>query len=119
MAEVSALLEEAAHVWAIAQVVYEEPSWEGQPVARALVERLAQRPDCHDGLVGLLSSPSQLVVAYALRTLQLMRSPELANLPDELLERRQQVTFSWGSIRTSMDLGGLARQLRKQARARA
>jgi hypothetical protein len=56
-----------------------------------------------------------LVVAYALQTLELMGSPALPELPDELLERRQQVTFICGSFKNSMDLGGLARQLRKRA----
>src|SRR6266550_2347889 len=106
MAESSALLDEAARVWAKAQVVYESPSWEGHPAARALVEQIAQVPACHDGLITLLSSPSQLVVAYALQTLQLMGSAALAELPDELLDRRQQVTSVCGSFKQSMDLGG-------------
>ncbi len=93
MADVPQLLDEAAKVWAKAQVVYESPSWQGHPVARALVEQLARIPDCHDGLLALLSSPHQLVVAYALETLELMGSPALTELPQELLERRQQVTF--------------------------
>jgi hypothetical protein len=66
----------------------------------------------------LLSSPNQLLVAYALQTLELMGSPALADLPDELLERRQQVTLQSGSFRNSMDLGGLARQIRRRARER-
>jgi hypothetical protein len=82
------------------------------------VEQIAQLPECHDGLLALLSSPNQLLVAYALQTLELMGSPALADLPDELLERRQQVTFQCGSFRNSMDLGGLARQIRKRARER-
>lgn len=114
----SAMLEEAARVWAIANVVYESLTWDGQPVARALVEQIAQLPECHNGLVALLSSPNQLVVAYALQTLELMGSPVLAELPDELLERRQKVTLQCGSFRNSMDLGGLARQIRKRARGR-
>src|SRR5438876_5889367 len=107
MTEASALLAEAAQVWAKAQVVYESPSWEGHPRARALVEQIAQVPECHDGLLAFLSSPSQLVVAYALLTLESMNSPALAELPDELLEGRQQVTSLCGSFKNSMDLGGL------------
>jgi len=118
MPEASALLDAAASVWAKAQIVHESPSWEGHPPARALVEQIAQLPECHDGLLALLSSPNQLLVAYALQTLELMGSPALADLPDELLERRQQVTFQCGSFRNSMDLGGLARQIRKRARER-
>jgi len=118
MTEASALLTEAAEVWAKAQVVYESSSWEGNPQARALVEQISRLPECHEGLLALLSSPRQLVVAYALHTLELMNSPVLAELPDELLERRQQVTSLCGSFKMSMDLGGLARQIRKRARER-
>ncbi len=116
MSEASALLEEAARVWAKAQVVHESPSWEGHPPPRALVEQIARRPECHDGLLALLSAPSQLVVAYALQTLELMGSPALAELPDELLERLEKLTIQCGSYRSSMDLGGLARQIRKRVR---
>jgi hypothetical protein len=118
MVETLALLEQATQVWAKAQVVYDSPGCGGHPPARALVERIAQIPECRGGLLALLSSPSQLVVAYALRTLELMNSPSLADLPDELLERRQQVTFLCGSIKTAMELGGLARQICKRARER-
>jgi hypothetical protein len=78
---------------------------------------VAQVPECHGGLLALLSSPNQLIVAHALRTLELMQSPAFTNLPDELLRRGQQVTFITGSFKNSMDLGGLARQIRKKARA--
>jgi hypothetical protein len=116
MEDTHALLAEAARVWARAQTVHNGPSWQGQPPARALVEQVAGVPECHDGLVALLQAPSQLVVAHALQALELMRSPALAELPDELCGRRQQVTFQCGSFRTSMDLGGYARQIRKRAR---
>jgi hypothetical protein len=117
MAEASPLLEEAARVWAKAQIVYESPSWQGHPPARALVEQLARIPECHDGLLALVPSRHQLVVAYTLQTLEMMGSRALAELPQELLDRRQQVTFLCGSFKNSMDLGGLARQIRKRARA--
>ena len=57
-----------------------------------------------------------MVAAYALKALELMSSPALAELPDELLERRQQVTLICGSFKNAMDLGGLARQIRKRMR---
>ena len=117
MADTSALLDEAVCVWAKAQIVFESPSWEVHHPARALVEQLAQCHECHDGLLELLSSQNQLVVAYALKTLEMMGSPALSDLPDELLERRQQISIQSGSFRNSMDLGGLARQIRKRARA--
>jgi hypothetical protein len=119
MADGDGLIAEAARVWAKAQIVYESPSWEGHPPGRALVERVAAVPECHDGLLGLLSSPDQLVVAYALEALELMGSPALADLSDELCNRRQQVTFQCGSFHNAMDLGGYARQIRKRARRRA
>lgn len=118
MMEASVLLEEATRIWMNAQIVYESPSWEGHPPARALVEQLARLPQCHDGLVALLSSANQLVVAYALQTLELMESSVLTELPDEVLERRQKATFQCGSFKNSMDLGGFARQIRKRARER-
>lgn len=116
MADIEALLAEANRVWAKAQLVSEEPSWEGEPAARALVERVATIPQCYDGLLTLLTSPSQLVVAHALQALNLMNSAVLAELPDALCGRREQVTFRCGSFRKSMDLGGFARQIRKRAR---
>lgn len=117
MADAESLLAEAARVWAAAQVVREEPSREGEPATRALVERAASLPECHAGLLALLGETSQLVVAHALQALELAGSPALAELPDELCDRRSKVTFQCGSFRTSMDLGGYARQLRKRAKA--
>jgi hypothetical protein len=116
MVDVNALLATAVEEWAKAQVVFEAPSWQGYPPARSRVERLAELPDCHDGLLALLTDPRQLVVAYALQTLKLMGSPVLAALPDELCDRREQVPFAIGSFRNNMDLGGYARMLRKRAR---
>jgi len=81
------------------------------------VEQVATVPDCHAGLVALLTSPNHLIVAHALQALELMRSPELAELPGELCDRRQKVTFQCGSFRNLMDLGGYARQVRKRARS--
>jgi hypothetical protein len=69
-------------------------------------------------LVGLLSSPNQLVVAYALLTLRKMNSNVRANLTGDLANRKQKITFVAGSFLNSMDLGGLARQYRKEARRR-
>jgi hypothetical protein len=115
MEEGTASLEEAAQLWAKAQVVSEGPSRGGEPPARAFVERAAVAPGCHDGLVAPLSSPNQLVVAHALRASELMRSPALAEPPDEWCDRRQKVTSQRGSFRNSMGLGGYARQVRKRA----
>lgn len=118
MADTVALLADATQVWAKAQIVRDEPSWQGKSEARAFVEKVAAVPACHDALLKLLSSPKQLVVAHALQTLELMGSPVLADLAEELCSRREQVTFQCGSFRTSMDLGGYARQVRKRTRQR-
>src|SRR5262245_28082247 len=117
--EISALLQRAVGLWRKAQVVYEGPTRLGWPEPLQAVQDIAaNHPECHDELVKLLDADSQLVVAYALLTLQQMGSRFLESLPQSLLERRDNVTFSTGSFRTSMDLGGLARQVQKQARQR-
>jgi hypothetical protein len=111
-----ALLQRAASIWAKAQLLYEGPTRLGMPEALQLVEEIANVPDCHAGLVELLSSPQQLVVGYALMTLDRMGSPVLAELPDDLCGRRENISIQCGSFRTGMDLGGYARQVRKRAR---
>src|SRR4051812_29097389 len=112
-------LEREVVLWRKAQVVHEGPTRLGFPEPLEAVLEIARgHPECHDGLVRLLSSEDQLVVAYALLTLQAMRSRVLENVPQQLLERREKVTIDIGSFRNSMDLGGLARQVRKRARRR-
>jgi hypothetical protein len=111
------VLEEAVSVWKKAQIVHDSPGKYGMPEAREYAERVALHPEHEKGLISLLTSPNQLVVAYALRTLELMKSSSLADLPDELLDRKEKVSFQIGSFRNSMDLGGLAREIRKRARA--
>jgi hypothetical protein len=114
------IVDRAVEVWKKAQVLYQSPSWEGRPEARAFAERIAT--DFQEGehkLVKLLEHENQLVVAYALLTLQLMGSRGLRALPAELLERRSKITLRTGSFSTSMDLGGLARQFQKSQSASA
>jgi hypothetical protein len=114
------LVDYAAGLWRKAQVLYETASWEGQPEARAIAEQIAaSHPECEPLLVSLLLDSSQLIAAYALLTLELMGSPSLQNLPPVLLERRSNVTLIYSGIKTSMDLGGLARQVQKRARHRS
>jgi hypothetical protein len=119
MGQATNLLDEAARVWAKAQIVYESPSREGHPQARALAEEIAQLPECHEGLLAMLSSTNHLVVAYTLQTLEMMGSPALVDLPDELLDSKRNLTIQAGSFRNSMDLGGFARQIRKRAQEKA
>jgi hypothetical protein len=108
------IVDRAVEAWKKAQVVYQSPSWEGRPEARAFVERIATEfRQCEHKLTGLLEHENQLVVAYALLTLQLMGSRRLRTLPAQLLERRSKITLRTGSFSTSMDLGGLVRQLQK------
>jgi len=117
--EAAAKLERAVDLWRKAQVVHEGPSRLGFPEPLEAVFEVARDcPDCHDDLVRLLASESQLVVAYALLTLQMMGSGVLEDLPEDLLGRREKVTTDIGSFRSSMDLGGLARQVQKRARQR-
>ena len=117
IADSSDLLERAALVWAKEQLLYDGPPRLGEGEALGLVHEIAKRPDCEEGLVALLASPKQLVVAYALMTLRCMGSQAVANLADDLLNRRENISVQSGSIRIGMDLGGLARQYRKEARS--
>jgi hypothetical protein len=84
--EASRLLERAALLWSRAQVMYEGATWRGEPEPLAVAEEIARNHlECRDGLIELLSSKNQLVVAYALQTLEMMGSEVLAELPAELL----------------------------------
>jgi hypothetical protein len=115
----SGRFEHAADIWRKAQVVYEGPTRLGIPEPLEAVFDIASgHPNCVDELVNLLRSDSQLVIAYALLTLQAMGCGILENLPQELLDRREKVTIHTGSFQSSMDLGGLARQIQKRARQR-
>jgi hypothetical protein len=113
------LLDRAIGAWQKAQVLHDAPSWKGQPEARAIAEQLAaSHPECESALASLLFDSRQLVVGYALLTLELMKSPSLQKLPSELLQRRSNITLVCGSIKTAMDIGGLARQVQKRAKVR-
>ncbi len=121
MVDDGTILDRAIRLWEKAQVLYTAPTRLPQfPEPLAVAERIAgEYPQFHDALVDLLSSPRQMVVAYALMTLRLMRSPILANLPEELAQRKEKVTIAAGCFLNSMDLGGLVRQYRKEAKRRA
>jgi hypothetical protein len=114
------LLERAVAIWRKAQVLFENCSWEGEPKAVAIAEQIAEsHPEYEADLAALLLDPSQLVAAYALRTLERMRSPLLENIPSEVLQRRSRVTSSSGSIQDTKELGWLARRAQRRARERA
>ena len=117
---VDEIISQARRVWAKSQVVYQEPSHQGKPEACYLMEQLVQcYPHCESKLVHLLGDVNQLVVAYALLTLEMLGSSVLCNLPPDLLDRRENLTLALGSFRIGMELGGLARQVQKRARERA
>jgi hypothetical protein len=117
--EEETLLDKAVKVWSKAQIVYITPPRLGDSEARVLVEELARRPEYESALFDLLAAPSQLVVAYSLKTLELMGSRRLKELPPDLLTNRRNVTLLYGSVRVGMDLGSLARQVQKTAREAA
>jgi hypothetical protein len=110
------ILARAIALWRKAQVLYQAPSWNGQPEPRAIAEQIANsHPECEPALGRLILDSNQLVAAYALLTLELMKSPILQNLPSEVFQRRSSVTVVCGSIKTAMDLGAWARQVQKRA----
>jgi hypothetical protein len=108
-------LAHALRLWQRSQIVYESPAWLGEPEPRKAAEDIAAaHPELHDSLVSLLDDPNQLVAAYALITLELMRSSILGQLPASLLQRRDKVTCVMGSFSQPIDLGGFARRIRKK-----
>src|SRR5262245_12052926 len=107
-------LERAVGLWRKVQVVHEGPTRQGFPEPlEAMLEIARGHLECHDGLVRLLVENDQLVVAYALLTLQMMGSHVLEELPEGLLGR-EKITIDIGSFRSSMDLGwrGRSRSVR-------
>jgi hypothetical protein len=112
-------MQHAITLWRKAQVLYQGCSWEGQPEALAIAEQIAAgNPECQPLLSTLLLDSNQLVVAYALLTLELMRSPVLLDLPADLLKRRSSVMLAFTGVMTPTNLGALARQVQKRARQR-
>lgn len=107
------LTERALTSWAKAQVVQVSPSFEGEPEESSWIERLAESREEEGNLIQLLESENQLVVAYALVTLERMGSKKLNAEIDKLCGRREKITLLDGSFCTPMDLGGLARRMRK------
>ncbi|MBM4068513.1 MAG: hypothetical protein FJ271_06155 [Planctomycetes bacterium] len=121
MVDEEAVLDRAVRLWERAQVLHTTPTRSAQlPEALLVAEQIAREyPQFHDALVALLTAPQQLVVAYALMTLRLMKSSMLEHLSEEVLNRKGKVTIAAGCFRDSMDLGGLARQYCKEAKRRA
>ena len=112
------ILKRAIEEWCNAQVLFNCPTWRGQPVARHLVEQLRHHPEIDEELIMLLSHKCQLVVAYSLVTLDMMDSPAVGNLPVELLARTEKITEVTGSFREKMELGAFARRTERFWRQR-
>ena len=116
--EQSRLVAEAAVVWSQAERVYLAPP-KGDSDAWNAVERLAGKKACKQVeslLIDLLSHPNQLVVAYALFTLELMKSAACGSLPAQLLERKEKISVLMGCFLNKMELGAFARQVQKRNR---
>lgn len=116
---VSPSVERAKICWARAQVFYSTPAFNGEPEARYWVEELAFQSrllsDIENDLLEAASDKNQLVAAYAMETLFEMgiRSEAFKTLVGEATKRREKITIVTGSFSTCMDLGGLARQIKK------
>ena len=92
------LLERAVAIWRKAQILFEGLSWQGEPKAAAIVEQIAEtHPEYEGDLASLLVDPSQLVAAYALQTLERMRSPLLENIPAEVLQPDRGSRGPWAA----------------------
>jgi hypothetical protein len=116
-ADAEEIISRAVEVWRKAQVVYDCPPRLGYPEALAVAEEIAKsHPECESLLIDLLLDNHQLVVAYSLLTLKMMKSAALQNLPADLLQRRSNIKIISGSFANGTDLGGLTREIQKRAR---
>jgi hypothetical protein len=107
-------LEDAVAAWTKAQILFDSPSWNGKPAGRNFAEMLSERRDLEPQLCNLLNHEDQLVVAYAILTLELMGSRVVGDLPKELLVRNEKVTVIMGSFGDKMELGAFARHRQKE-----
>jgi hypothetical protein len=109
------LFERALAVWSKPQTIRRSPSWNGFPPERSLCEALAQRiSESEPLLYSGLKHNNQHVVAYCLLALDLGSSPVLRELPQGLDSDKRHVSTICGSFANQMQIGDLARQLRKK-----
>ncbi|MBO0756038.1 MAG: hypothetical protein J2P54_09270 [Bradyrhizobiaceae bacterium] len=109
------LLDVAVQIWREAQVVH-NPSRILKTPSEAMVRTIADEMDKHrERLAECLSHESQLVAAYALLVLRKVNDPALKELPTELLTSHKKITVRTGCFSETMELGALARMLRKEA----
>ena len=110
------LLQRALSAWAGSQPIVGSSSWRGLPAARALCEALAARVlEAEGRLLDLLAHENQHIVAYALLTLDLAGSVRLRKLPAQLLADKRHVTIITGSFAEKLEIGALARMLKKRS----
>jgi hypothetical protein len=112
----SHLVQQAVRCWRTAQVIHLSPSFNGIPEASAWVEKLSNC-DAEEYLLDNLKTENQVAIAYVLLTLERMKSPRLKEVIEDYCGRRKKITLLEGSFSTSMDLGGLARRIRKKLNA--
>src|SRR5215472_6553287 len=109
------LLDAAVQIWREAQVVY-NPSRTLKTPSEAMVRTIADEIGKYrERLMECLSHESQLVAAHALLVLRKVNDPALKELPTELLTSHKKITVRTGSFSETMELGALARMLRKEA----
>jgi len=109
------LLDAAVQIWREAQVVH-DPSRSLNTPSEVMVRTIADEiGQYRERLMECLSHESQLVAAYALLVLRKMNDPALKELPTELLTSHKKITVRTGSFSETMELGALARMLRKEA----
>ena len=111
----SDIIESAIETWSKAEVVYQPSPRSATIEAVHLVNLISgEHPELEDNLIELTRHEHQLVSAYSLLTLEKMGSSSLADLDEAVLDRREKISLRQGSFANSMDLGGLARQIKKR-----
>lgn len=108
------LVKQALVCWEKSQLVYLSPSFRSVPEERMWVEKLADDIDLEMDVLNLIDASNHIVIAYSLLTLERMQSDHLLEIVEKLSDRREKISLIKGSFATSMDLGGLARQIKKR-----
>ena len=112
---VEELFEQALLAWSKPDMIRDSPSWNGHPKQRVLCEALAERiSESETLLYSGLSHDDQHVVAYCLLALSLGSSARLCELPEALETDKRHVTIIRGSFANQVQIGDLARELRKK-----
>jgi hypothetical protein len=86
------------------------------PVSRPSLdcEQVAkEHPEFEERVFKALTHENRFLVAHCLITLEAMKSPRLASLPKDLLEREERITLIYGSFAQHYTVGRLAREIGK------